>query len=370
MAGMAHSSGNTWFERNPGKTYAMVFLALILVIDFVAGLTLIPYDYNAFRCPDAWFHHGLLPDRDALNKWGDRVYEVHTNSLGFKDGMTRRVSARSDHKRILILGDSFAEGIGMEWQETFAGMLYDTLRKAGVEVLNAAVVSYSPKLYYLKTKYLVEVAGLSIDELIVFIDSSDPLNEITYRNFQPYDRDIMKKGWTGIRRFLYRHSFLWQSITRQVNGMRRNPVADRWSPFMGNALQDETVTEENDFIKAMAEWSTNRSYYERWGKEGLRLASENMDMLADLCVAHHIRMSVAVYPWPYLVLRRDLDNFQVKYWDGFCTGHRIGFINLFPAFINNTEPRDVVRRMYIPGDVHWNREGHRHVADTLCTLLR
>jgi len=367
---MAHSSGKTWFERNPKMTYAMVFIALILIIDIVAGLVLIPYDYNAFRCPDAWFHHGMLPNRDALNKWGERVYEVHTNNLGFKDGETRQVSRDTDKKRIMILGDSFAEGIGMEWQESFAGILYDTLGHRGIEVLNAAVVSYSPRLFYLKTKYLVEVSGLSFDELVVFIDSSDPLNEITYKDFQPYDKKVVKRARTGMHRFLYRHSFLWQSITRQVNNLGRNPVTDRWSPFMGNAQQDETVTAGNDFIKAMAEWSTNRSYYERWGQEGLKLASENMSRLAGLCAAHHIRLSVAVYPWPYLVLRRDLDNLQVKYWGEFCAGHRIGFINLFPAFINNSDPGEVVRRMYIPGDVHWNKEGHRHVADTLYTLLR
>ena len=39
------------------------------------------------------------------------------------------------------------------------------------------------------------------------------------------------------------------------------------------------------------------------------------------------------------------------------------FIDLFPDFIPiGQDPKEVIRKYFIPGDLHWNEEGHRLVA--------
>ena len=48
------------------------------------------------------------------------------------------------------------EGIGLPFEETFAGMLYTYGLKNDFSVLNAGVASYSPLLYYYKTKKIIE----------------------------------------------------------------------------------------------------------------------------------------------------------------------------------------------------------------------
>jgi len=79
---------------------------------------------------------------------------------------------------------------------------------ARYEILNAAAVSYSPRIYYLKTKYLIEEKGLVFDELYVFIDISDIQNEIVYQNFYPG-----QPGLTGRFRYKIYNSLINRSYT-------------------------------------------------------------------------------------------------------------------------------------------------------------
>ena len=109
---------------------------------------------------------------------GPAAQKLYTNSLGFKDGKIRDVPAAGDTKRILLIGDSFTEGVGLEFEQTFAGMLYLAGQKRAekIEFLNAGVISYSPAIYYKKIKYLLD-AGLKFDEVVVFSDLSDVQDE-------------------------------------------------------------------------------------------------------------------------------------------------------------------------------------------------
>ena len=149
-----------WFDRNPKITFISFLIITIFFLDFISAIIFIPFDYNSFRCPDPYFHHGLLPNQSTKNKWGDNVFEMYTNSLGFKDKQCREISPAPDKnkKRILFIGDSFTEGVGMPWEDSFPGILQDKF--PSVEILNAAVVSYSPKFYSVKIKYLIEQTHL------------------------------------------------------------------------------------------------------------------------------------------------------------------------------------------------------------------
>ena len=73
-------------------------------------------------------------------------------------------------KRVIVIGDSFAEGQGIVFEKSFAGLLKEQLKPNGTEVLNAAVSSYAPSVMYAKLKYLVETVGLEFDHVLAFID--------------------------------------------------------------------------------------------------------------------------------------------------------------------------------------------------------
>ena len=352
-----------WFENHPGLTYGMVILFSVLVLDMICAVILIPVDYNSFRIPHPVYHHDLKPDQQTQNVWGERIFNLYTNSLGFKDLSAREVELSAKKKRILFMGDSFTECVGMTWEESFPGILDEQFPQ--IEILNASAVSYSPKLYYLKTKYLIESKHLKFDELFVFIDNSDPLNEITYKDFKPYDDNFLKKASLNLKQFLYKHSYLYYSISSLVKNTQQNEITQSWNPMSGNAVLDELAATEENFIAATPTWSFTPVLFDKWGKEGLDLAKTNMQLLVDLCQQHKIKITIIIYPWPMHISKGLINDVQVAFWKKFCEKNKVRFIDLYPAFINNTQRENILKSYFIPGDVHWNQEGHKYIAQLI-----
>lgn len=85
------------------------------------------------------YHHGLKPYADFIHKYGDLSAPFYTNSLGFRDASPREVSLKRKGRRLLIIGDSITEGVGVVYEKTFAGIIDKTLQKDGIETLNAGV---------------------------------------------------------------------------------------------------------------------------------------------------------------------------------------------------------------------------------------
>jgi len=105
------------------------------------------------------------------------------------------------------------------------------------------------------------------------------------------------------------------------------------------------------------------------GKTGLDISGEYMQKLADLCRSRGIRMTIVVYPWTNLIEAKDLNSKQVTFWADFTRKNKIGFINLFPDFINETPSNIIIDKYFLPNDIHWNKEGHTLVANSLLSHI-
>ena len=350
---------------------ALLVISFGVLADLLFGWLFIPRD-NLFRCPHPAYHHGLLPNRQDTTAWGEHRVEMITNSLGFRDQATRQVSPKPKDRRLLILGDSFTEGVGVRYQETFAGLLAKTLAPRGVEVLNGAVVSYSPKLYYLKARHLIEEEGLEFDQLAVFIDISDIQNEISYEEFEPAEFSAMSRVSFGLKQFGRRRSFLFHSISKltRADVSAHAPTDQDHELFPCLHGMDVATMADPLFQETASMWTIKQAVFGKYGKRGLDLAIENMNKLAALCKASGIQLTVVVYPWPQQIQHRLLENLQVTAWRSFAERQGARFVDLFPKFIDQRPYAAVCSKYFLKGDVHWNEAGHRLVADTLAPLFR
>src|SRR5262249_23354697 len=126
---------------------------------------------------DEVLHHALRSNCSGIQYWGRAAYETATNSLGLVDARIRVVTTKQQRLRLLLLGDSFAVGLGFPWQQTFAGLLQEALPQ--YEILNGAVNSYSPSNYLNVARRLLN-RGVEFSEAIVFIDVSDIQDEAAF----------------------------------------------------------------------------------------------------------------------------------------------------------------------------------------------
>jgi len=366
-----------WLRRHPRKTALALALVLLVAADQVLGRALIRPSPGSFRCSHPYYHHGFRPNIETTARWGEREYPMCTNSLGFRDRAPREVALEPAGRRILLMGDSFVEGIGVTWDESFAGLLAADLG-ARAEVLNGAAVSYAPMIYRLKVEYLLREVGLRFDELLVFVDISDIQDEVNYKSFTPHLPGLGARLGARLEGFLATSSLVYDLVSR-VRRQARGGV--------DNALDVDELAENEIYFRDLEayqqgkpreevelgrwEWTIAEPLMEAWGREGLELARADMHALVALCRERGIDVRVSVYPSPVQILMKDRDSIQVRYWRDFCAAEGIGFIDLFPLFLSGEtgRPRAVYNQYFIPGDMHWNAEGHRLVADELMRHL-
>jgi hypothetical protein len=350
----------TWLDNHPKKAVVLITIFLFFLSDSLLAYFL---NQKLNRNTSDYYHHDLKPSGHIVAKWGANIYNLNTNSLGFKDKTARKIDLKKNKYRILFIGDSFTEGLGYEYDQTFVGLIDKHLSKIyGYEVFNAAVTSYSPKIYYLKIKYLLENVGFYFDELIVFIDISDIQDEIIYKNYTPKKIPLLKK----IDLFLKNHSYSYNKSRRLFLNREKLRI------FFNEDKSSENETKQKDFsaeynqfyYQERGKWSNDNDIYEKWGKEGLTLAEKNMEKLYDLCQRNNIKVTIAVYPWPEQIRNKEINSKQVTFWGDFSDEKKISFINFFPDFINSEEPEIVINRYFIERDDHWKLDGHKKIASS------
>ena len=290
------------------------------------------------------WHHDLAPNQNSERPWGKALYHFQTDRYGFRTGTCAPTDRDKSKPAIFVIGDSFTEGLGVPYEETFAGLMACAAAKQGKAVWNLGVLSFAPVIYYMKLKAAAEKLGIKPTEIYVFLDLSDITDEaLIYRldeagnvqmtpDYHWFDTGQFLLGNFATFRLMYN---LWLSM-----------------PF-GSAAPDE---------RWRATWSTDPANMEKWGRRGLASAAGNMDKIAGLCRDWNCKLTLIVYPWPDNVTKGDRNGVQVTYWQDWAAKHDVRFIDGFAPFFKGPAP-DVVRQDYIPGDVHFSAPGHRLLFD-------
>jgi len=363
------SSRPSVFERHPKASLLLMLMVLLPLTDLVFTrlyALLRPQFYrpqSSFRVRNETYHHGFKPNLSVdLEYWGFLGAPYRINSLGFRDRVVREVPLRSDRRRILFIGDSFTEGIGVPYEQTFVGLLEEALAPRGIEVLNAGVASYTPIIDYRRVKQLVEEVGLRFDELIVFIDIGDIQDETTYALDAQGNVAFRQNRWLKEDRAnWYQGKPAWLSCFPVYRFLRRKTL------LLGTAYEYLLLWSSRGPRRAAA-WTLEDQAYQEYGLEGLGKAKKNMDLLTDFAAAHAIHLTVAVYPWPDQILAGDRNSRQVRFWSAWAGAKGVAFIDCFPSFFEGSG-EEMVRREFIKGDIHWNQAGHRRVAEVVLGSL-
>jgi hypothetical protein len=322
-------------------------------------------------------HHALEAECSCDRHWGQTYYSFATNSLGFRDEDIRKVPLAGTRPRVLVLGDSFTEGMSA-WSDSYVGQLAAHFPQ--YEFLNGAVESYSPSNYLNVTRELLD-KGVQFDEVIVFIDMSDAQDEAAfYHDVGPSgavdgpQQVVHNGGWySEVRLFITEHLLLTNAV---VGFIERAAVR--------NGFYHLNVGHGPLFDLERSAWtyrpvSDNLPYEVGYGPLGLQagLAKEEskMTLLWQELQKRDIPLSVVVYPWPAQVAHDTADSKQVVMWRNWCAGKCKSFTSLFPAFlaVKNHCPQSQPGCWYlidfIFGDEHYNAAGNALVADAVSSNL-
>lgn len=198
-----------WIEKHPKTIFTAIFIVMYMIGDRILNDYYLP---DAKGIQNSYYSHGLRKNYSGTVKWGSETNRIYTNSLGFKDEKIRDVEKKTDRYRILFIGDSFTEGSGLPFDQTFVGKFSKSMQSHNSEILNAGVVSYSPKVYLYRLKHLIEEERLEFNELFVFIDISDIHDEISYSAWTPVEETWPRKMDAYVRSISFTYKLLRDNI--------------------------------------------------------------------------------------------------------------------------------------------------------------
>jgi hypothetical protein len=320
----------------------------------------------------------LKPNCSCVRAWGGERYPLMTNSLGFRDKEIREVPLEGSKPRVLMLGDSFTEGM-VAWDDTFVGRIAANFPQ--YDFLNGGVGGYSPS-NYLNTARMALGEGVNFDEAIVFIDISDAQDEAAFY------RDVDASGAVAIpeRHFFYRtwYSNLRMALSEHL--LLTNYIFEFFERILvrfgvyhldrGNNGNEFDYEKSAWTYRQVSETEPFETGYAPLGLEGgIAKEKAKMTLLWRELAKHNIPISVVVYPYPAQLIYDTVDSRQVRIWRDWCEGKCKRFISVFPVFFAvkqqcpRFEPGCWYSKYFVFGDIHYNRAGNALVADVVSRSL-
>jgi lysophospholipase L1-like esterase len=394
----------------------LVTILIFLVIDFFAGsavLSMIRKEgkRDTFRTSHPRYHHTLQPSYEGPAYWGPFSYKVCTNASQMK---SRCIDTLLDEKHFDIgfIGDSFTEGVGVPYEDSFVGMVAKAHPE--LKVANLGVVSYSPTIYLKKLEDYLK-RGYTFKKIIVFVDIGDIMDEAQYiedeqgnvllaaEQIQPGVIALIKRKVKKNLPLAYESLHQIKQATLQIRKGSAVPSLPRGSvgapstkelsqPVTPEPVGSEREVVETPIVQRAAQappakiskepWIYEREYARsawtynldapNYGDLGVRRSIEKavsqMERVAELLRAHNTALSVGVYPWPAQLIFDKEDSLQVQIWKSFCENRCADFYNSFPLFFEALRSSGIdatIAKYYFPGDMHFGREGNALVAETI-----
>lgn len=359
----------------------LISFFLFLTIDYFFGKSFVdkyienikdhPIYHKKQRIRHSYYHHTLAPNIDySKTGWGPKTYRLCTDEWGLK---YKCATKSKKTYQLGIIGDSFVEGLGVGYEETFVGIIN---LKTTPEIANLGVSSYSPKIYYSKLKYFIE-KGFKFNHVIIYIDISDLIDDMNSYKLYPSGK-VRDKGFG--KRIEWKINTFFpifdQLIFRIAKSNRYRTGETVFSPI--KIYTDPKQIGDNDLkivydkkINLRSAWTYSKENkikgYDYGIDQGIEEQLRTMDMIYDYLADRKIKLSVAVYPWPQTILYDVPYNKHVKIWEQFCKSRCANFINHYPIFMRNGDDeqkkKEIIKKYYQLGDVHFNAEGHKVIAE-------
>ena len=327
----------------------LITLVLLWMIGEILVRVLSPGELRSqFLCkPDLLLGYSLLPDTQSLLVSNDTVFMVNTNHEGLRD-YEYPFEKDSTTYRILVLGDSFPFGWGIEMDETYPKILERTLNNTqpipGIrkyEVINSGVYGYGTKqelLYYRQrgSTYHPDLVILSFFKNDVE-DSRQDLQKL-------YRKSLFSDYFKLFAYLRYKQKFFRKHQRLPLEPIHQDPYFPGFKKDFDSTLS---------LIKELAQDVSRQQ------SQFLVIESPSEIVVNPEAV---IKKKYDI-PWsPDLVSRNILKPSRML--NDYCRQEKIPFYSLNSSFIQHSS-----QPLFFDKDHHWTPRGHQLAAASMYDYL-
>ncbi len=319
---------------------------------------------------DPILHHAYQPNCSVSSNSAEWDISVKMNSEGLRD---EEIQPKQDYNyRILMLGDSFTIGWGIDQGKTFNDLLEQKFnsKQLKVDVINGGATSYAPILEYL----FLKEKGLKYapDTIILNFDLSDFQNDYNYQTLAKYDTAGELMGVSPEEANFLKSVYLKVKLIKFIESPflvldSRFPSKEIWGEeFFYDIDYDRYALTRLDLPKGTEEKYTQATF-------------KYLKLIQELASKNNITLILVAYPYGHQVSGEEwaagrhnygfepgkvYSNRPEEILAQFAAENNIQFISLYSDFKESN-----IFPLFYPYDGHLTSEGHHLYAESLYAKL-
>lgn len=279
--------------------------------------------------------------------------KVTTNSIHHRNP---EVNEKDElKKRILVIGDSFTFGWGVEEKDTYPRLLENEKR----EVINAGLPNNGPDNYYLYLKN--DGVKLNPDLVIVGFNIFNDIHNVGFDHTWEIDSNGLPTKVSSVSTY----------IDSQGNQKNKNLPLKFNTPIFKNShllafLLDKMEKDNSGPIYQRGSYSEDeiKQKIKKIFLEMKKIAESNNSQLLIVMIPEGIQVDEETRKMQGLPTNLISRNPLQEEFKSFFEKESIDYLDLLPHFQNNTE-----KNTYYELDNHWNKNGHKIAADAIIWKL-
>ena len=312
-----------------------------------------------------------------FSRYNDFVYKINTNNFGFRDKEIRKIEPNNN--LIFLAGDSFLEGVGLEYEKTLLGYLEKENFKYNT-YLNSGVASYSTYIYKKKIISFIENnKNYKVSRVIVFLDKSDPIDDKEYHSnpdfFQERKKNINYKKNLSDRSITFA---LIKILGNFLDEKRRNIkyrflISKKYNTNFFDLTYNQVIA-----FKSIGNRRFISNYYmnnDKWKNETQKNLQFSINQLKELelyLLKQNIRLDIFLYPWSFELMNKNVRKNYLSYISKLNNDQKLNVHNCYDYFLkeNALDQLEFIGKTFLYADIHYNTQGYKIITDCVKNKLQ
>ena len=369
-----------YFKDSTFKKSFFFFLTFFLIILFYLFLDLILsntllrsaqcYDYTSYKKGYIYFLKKNCQTRQRF-KSGFPSTNIFTDEFGLRTG--KNTVKNPNHKNILIFGDSMTFGVGIEFENTYAGLIDKKMED--YNVYNFGVGSYAPSVHLYKLKNAIK-DNINPNKILLFLDLSDVMDEarrwVDDEDGIPKRPEGSKPAWAREgnknKKFVEKNFKLSKEIAGVVRFNLRRLRSEAKNVVNKNVKVKTSIQGAYTYTKL--ENLDKRFWNQNDFSKGLIKVNEKISKISKVAKENNSEFYLIIYPWGETLLYGEKEFSWSNFGEQLCSNKKCILINAIPEFNKYKKTnKNWANDLYFLNDEHLNKGGAKLLADIVVKKL-
>ena len=352
-----------------------IILIVVAILDIVLSNTVFSLKKNCYNYEE--YYYELEPNCSGKFriKKSFPTIDVYTDENGLRVRKDYQFKDK-DKKNILIFGDTFTFGYGLQYEDTYVGIMEKKLNE--YNFYNYAVGSYSPSVHLYKLNKAIK-KNILPSKIFVFLDFTDVLDEAVRWNYN-YEKNLVflssnfnflnSQKEVSFRKKNFRILSEISSLLNSNLRILRSKLENYLKKDSSNPVRIYT-TIHSQFTYISENNLDKRFWKDQFLQKGLSKIKKNLNEMQTLAKKFSSEFYIVIYPWAETLEYGQKQFDWSEFSNDLCSIKECKLIDAIPDFTKyKTNNINWNNQLYFVGDFNFNSYGAKLLSQVVLKHLK